>query len=108
MSNAKLGPLKNSNFHSNDSAVLQQRLAELEAELTGLDLEYERLQVENEELKEQHEEIKSKNKLLFEQLTSGGGANPSTDGPSGLNDHYSQDDPSAAAGANIGEIHSLY
>jgi hypothetical protein len=42
----------NPNFHSNDSAVLQQRLAELEAEMQGLDMEYERLTVENEELKE--------------------------------------------------------
>ena len=49
--------------------------------MTGLDLEYERLQVENEELKKQHEEIKSKNKVLFEWLTSGGGANPPLMGP---------------------------
>jgi hypothetical protein len=66
-------------------------------------LEYERIQVENEELKEQHEDIKSKNKLLFEQLTQGGGSGPSTE------DHLSLDgaiDPTS--GANIGEIHSLY
>jgi hypothetical protein len=36
-------------------------------------LEYERYKVENEELKEQHEDIKAKNKMLFEQLTQGGG-----------------------------------
>jgi hypothetical protein len=60
---------KNPNFHSNDSAVLQQRLAELEAEMMGLDMEYERMTLENEELKEQHEEIKVKNKQLFDQLT---------------------------------------
>ncbi len=66
-----LGPLKlTSNFHSNDSAVLQQRLADLEAELNSLDAEYDRLQVENEELKEQHEDVKNKNKLLFEQITT--------------------------------------
>jgi predicted nuclease with TOPRIM domain len=83
---------------------LQQRLAELEAELSGLDLEYERLQVENEELKEQHEDIKSKNKMLFEQLTQGGG--PSTDGVEHSLDGGGSSDPTS--GANIGEIHSLY
>lgn len=67
----QLGPLKlTSNFHSNDSAVLQQRLADLEAEMASLDIEYERLQIENEELKEQHEDVKNKNKQLFEQLTT--------------------------------------
>ena len=58
------------NFHSNDSAILQQRLAEMEAELQSLDTEYEQLTVENEELKLQHEDVKAKNKLLFEQLTA--------------------------------------
>lgn len=67
-SNPRLQP-KNPNFHSNDSQVLQQRLAELEAEMLGLDLEHDRLTLENEDLKEQHEEIKAKNKQLFEQLT---------------------------------------
>ena len=46
------GGKANPNFHSNDSAVLQQRLAELEAEMQGLDFEYERLTLENEDLKE--------------------------------------------------------
>lgn len=62
-------PQKQSNFHSNDSSVLQQRLLELESELAGLDQEYERLTLENEDLKHQHEEVKGKNRQLFEQLT---------------------------------------
>lgn len=68
----QLGPVlaKNSNFHSNDCSVLQQRLAELENELNSLDMDYDRLTQENEELKQQHEDIKSKNKHLFEQLTA--------------------------------------
>lgn len=73
MSNPRLaggpGILRHPNFHSNDSAVLQQRLAELENELNGLDMEYDRLNLDNDELKEQHEDIKAKNKMLFEQLT---------------------------------------
>ena len=69
--------------------------------------------MENEELKEQHEDIKAKNKMLFEQLTQGGGTAASMEAPSGLNDHHGGgsldtggNDPTGAA--NIGEIHSLY
>jgi hypothetical protein len=125
-----LNPIvRNSNFHSNDCSILQQRLAELEAELSSLDTDYDRLTLENEELKHQHEEIKGKNKHLFEQLTSSHDQgfltedsiqHPSVGGVNDVSMHqHSSQLSSGGVGpttqpdeqlvtTNIGEIHSLY
>ena len=59
-----------SNFLSNDTHVLQQRLKELQDEMALLNQEEEELEQEQEALKEETENIKRHNKMLFDQITS--------------------------------------
>ena len=77
-----------SNFLSNDTQVLQQRLKELQDEMALLGQEEEELEQEQEALKEETENIKRHNKTLFDQITSNqeklmlsneSGASPSQD-----------------------------
>lgn len=57
-------------FHSNDGAILQNRIKELQAELELLLSEEQELEGEAESLKEETDNIKAHNKQLFEHITT--------------------------------------
>ena len=59
-----------SNFLSNDTHVLKQRLKELQDEMALLNHEEDELEKEQDALKEETENIKRHNKTLFDQITS--------------------------------------
>ena len=59
-----------SNFNSNDGAVLQNRIRELQEELDLLGAEEMELENESEMLREETDNIKRHNKALFDQITT--------------------------------------
>ena len=68
--NASVMQTQRSPFNSNDGAVLQNRIKELQAELELLLVEETELENEAESLREETDNIKSHNKQLFEQITT--------------------------------------